>query len=93
MGDRPGNFPGCAQVRTKVYRKEYGWSMWLVYDPRGLPGVMTVRPRVAVVLHKISDPNSFLCSFRSSNILSFHHQICYSILLRTFPAHHPSIEA
>jgi hypothetical protein len=37
-------------VRTKVYRKNYGWSVRLVYDPRGLPGVMTVRPRVAGVL-------------------------------------------
>jgi hypothetical protein len=37
MGDRPESFPGCAQVRTKVCRKGYGWSVGLVYDPRGLP--------------------------------------------------------
>jgi hypothetical protein len=39
--------------------------------------------------NKISDPNSF----RRRNVLSFHCQICYSILLGTFPAHRPSIEA
>jgi hypothetical protein len=50
MGDRSRNFPGCAQVRTKVYRKEYGWSVGLVYDLRGLPGVTTARPRVVGVL-------------------------------------------
>jgi hypothetical protein len=52
MGDRLRSFPGCAQVRTKVHRKEYGWFVRLVYDPRGLPGVTTVRPGVARgVLH------------------------------------------
>jgi hypothetical protein len=50
MGDRPGSFPGCAQVRTKVHRKDYGWSVGLVYDPRGLPGVTIARPGVAGVL-------------------------------------------
>jgi hypothetical protein len=35
MGDRPGSFPGCAQVRIKVHRKDYGCSVGLVYDPRG----------------------------------------------------------
>jgi hypothetical protein len=35
MGDRPRSFPGCAQVRTKVCRKDYGWSVGLVYDHRG----------------------------------------------------------
>jgi hypothetical protein len=52
MGDRPGSFPGCPQVRTKVHRKEYGWSVRLVYDPMGLPGVTTARPGVAGVLHR-----------------------------------------
>jgi hypothetical protein len=43
MGDRPGSFPGCAQVRIKVHRKDYGCSVGLVYDPRGLPVVMTAQ--------------------------------------------------
>jgi hypothetical protein len=30
--------------------------MGLVYDPRGLPGVMTARPGVAGVLQMISEP-------------------------------------
>jgi hypothetical protein len=41
----------CAQVRTKVCRKDYSWSVGLVYDPRGLSGVTTVRPGVTEVLH------------------------------------------
>jgi hypothetical protein len=53
MGDRPGSFPRCAEVRTKVCRKDYGWSVGLVYDPRGLPGVTTARPGVAGVLHRL----------------------------------------
>jgi hypothetical protein len=56
MGDRPGSFPGCAQVRTKVCRKDYGWSVGLVYDPKELPGVTTARPRVAGVLHLFTSP-------------------------------------
>jgi hypothetical protein len=51
MGDRPGSFSRCAQVRTKVHRKDYSWSVGLVYDPMKLPGVTTARPRVAGVLH------------------------------------------
>jgi hypothetical protein len=43
--------------------------------------------------NKISDPNNFLYSFRSSNILSFCHWIYYSILVGPFSAHHLSIEA
>jgi hypothetical protein len=39
MGDQPGSFPRCAQVRTKVHKKAYDWSVGLVYDPRELPGV------------------------------------------------------
>jgi hypothetical protein len=50
MGDRSGSFSGCAQVRIKVCRKDYDWSVGLVYDPRGLPGVTTARPGVAGVL-------------------------------------------
>jgi hypothetical protein len=54
MGDRPGSFPGCTQVKTKVCRKDYGWSVGLVYDLRELPGVTTARPEVAGVLHSIT---------------------------------------
>jgi hypothetical protein len=50
MGDRLRSFPRCAQVRIKVHRKDYGWSVRLVYDPRGLIGVTTARPGVAGVL-------------------------------------------
>jgi hypothetical protein len=53
MGDRPESFSGRAQVRIKVYRKDYGWSVGLVYDPKGLTGVTTVRPGVAGVLHHL----------------------------------------
>jgi hypothetical protein len=55
MGGRPGSFPGCAQVRTKICKKDYGWSMGLVYDPKGLPGVTTARPGVAGVLQMVSE--------------------------------------
>jgi hypothetical protein len=55
MSDRSGSFPKCAQVRTKVCRKDYGWSVGLVYDPKRLPGVTTARPEVAGVLHKEAD--------------------------------------
>jgi hypothetical protein len=37
MGDQPKSLPGCAQVRTKVCRKDYDWSVGLVYDLRELP--------------------------------------------------------
>jgi hypothetical protein len=50
MDDRPESFSGCAQVRIKVHRKDYSWSVGLVYDPRELIGVTTVRRRVAGVL-------------------------------------------
>jgi hypothetical protein len=53
MGDRSGSFLGCAQVRIKVHRKDYGWSVELVYDPRELPGVMTIRLRVAGMLQMV----------------------------------------
>jgi hypothetical protein len=38
------------------------------------------------------DPNSLLCSFRRSNVLSFHRRICDSILVGTFLTHRPTIE-
>jgi hypothetical protein len=50
MGDRPGSFPGCAQVRTKVHRKDYDCFVGLVYDPTELSRVTTARPGVAGVL-------------------------------------------
>jgi hypothetical protein len=55
MGDRPGSLPGCARVRTKVHRKDYGWFMGLVYDPKELPGVTIARPGVAGVLQMVSE--------------------------------------
>jgi hypothetical protein len=55
MGDRPGSFLGYSQVRTKVYRKDYGWSVGLVYDTRELPGVTTSRPVVTGVLQMVSE--------------------------------------
>jgi hypothetical protein len=45
------------------------------------------------IRNKISDPNSFLCSFRGCNVLNLCRRIYYSILLGTFSAHCPSIEA
>jgi hypothetical protein len=50
MGNRSESFPGCAQVRTKVHRKDYDWSVGLVYNPRGLTGVTTARAGVPGVL-------------------------------------------
>jgi hypothetical protein len=37
-------------MRTKVCRRDLGWYVGLVYDPRELLGVMIVRSRVAGVL-------------------------------------------
>jgi hypothetical protein len=68
MGDRPGSFPGCAQVRTKICRKDYGWSVGLVYDPRGLPGVTTVRPGVAGVLQMVSEPTLAVSRARTGQL-------------------------
>jgi hypothetical protein len=39
-----------------VHRKDYGWSMGLVYDSKGLSGVTTARPGVAGVLQMVSEP-------------------------------------
>jgi hypothetical protein len=50
MGDQPGSLTGCVQVRTKVCKKDYGWSAGLVYDTRWLSKVMTDGPGVAGVL-------------------------------------------
>jgi hypothetical protein len=55
MDDRPGSFLECAQVRIKMHRKEYGWSVGLVYDPRELSRVATTRPGVAGVLQMVSE--------------------------------------
>jgi hypothetical protein len=38
-----------------VYKKDYDWSVELVYDPKGLPGVTTTRPEVAGVLQIVSE--------------------------------------
>jgi hypothetical protein len=35
----------------KVRTKDSCWSMWMVYDRRGLSGLSTVDPRVDGVLH------------------------------------------
>jgi hypothetical protein len=42
-------------VRIKVYKKDYDWSVELVYDPKGLSGVTTTRPEVAGVLQIVSE--------------------------------------
>jgi hypothetical protein len=36
-----------------MHRKDYGWFVGLVYDPRVLLQVTTAKPRVAGVLHLI----------------------------------------
>jgi hypothetical protein len=48
-----------------VHRKNYGWSMGLVYDSRGLLGVTTARRGVVGVLQMISEPTltvSWVCT-------------------------------
>jgi hypothetical protein len=40
-------------VRTKVHRKDYSWSVRLVYDHRKLSSIMTARPGVAGVLQMV----------------------------------------
>jgi hypothetical protein len=37
-------------------RKDYDWSVGLVYNPRELPGVTTARPGVAGVLQVFAPP-------------------------------------
>jgi hypothetical protein len=39
-----------------VYRKEYGWSVGLVYDPWELTGVTTARSVVVGVLQMVLEP-------------------------------------
>jgi hypothetical protein len=56
MSDRPENFLRCARVRIKMCRKDYDWSVGLVYNPRELPGVTTARPGVAGVLQVFAPP-------------------------------------
>jgi hypothetical protein len=68
MGDQLGSFPECAQVRTKVCRKDYGWSVGLVYDPRGLPGVTTARPGVVGVLQMVSEPTLAVSRTRTGQL-------------------------
>jgi hypothetical protein len=68
MDDRPGSFSGCAQVRTKVHRKEYGWSVGLVYDPRELTGVTTTRPGVPGVLQMVSESTLVVSQARTCQL-------------------------
>jgi hypothetical protein len=68
MGDRLESFSGCAQVMTKVHRKDYSWSVGLVYDPKGLPGVMTARPGVDAVLQMVSEPTLVVSRARTSQL-------------------------
>jgi hypothetical protein len=39
-----------------VRRKDWCWSIRLVYDPKELPGVIIIRPGVAGVLQLVLDP-------------------------------------
>jgi hypothetical protein len=43
-------------VSTNVHRKDYGWSVELLYNPMEIPRVMTARPGVAGVLQMVSEP-------------------------------------
>jgi hypothetical protein len=40
----------------------------LVYDPRGLPGVMTARPGVAGVLQMVSEPTLAVLRSRTGQL-------------------------
>jgi hypothetical protein len=42
--------------------------MGLVYDPRGLPGVTTARPRVAGVLEMVSEPTLAVSRVRTGQL-------------------------
>jgi hypothetical protein len=53
MGDRPQNLFGCASLGTKVRRKDYCWSVRLVYNPTELSGVITARLKVVEVLQLV----------------------------------------
>jgi hypothetical protein len=54
---------GSVEKDTVVY-----WSMGLVYDPRGLPGVMTTRPRVAGVLQMVSELTLIVSRVRTGQL-------------------------
>jgi hypothetical protein len=56
MGNRSESFSECAQVRTKMHRKDWAWSVRLVYDLSELSGVITIGPIVVGVLQMISEP-------------------------------------
>jgi hypothetical protein len=51
-----------------VRRKDLGWSIGLVYNPRELPGVMTARPGVAEVLQMVSEPIVTVSQARMSQL-------------------------
>jgi hypothetical protein len=42
--------------------------MGLVYDPKGLPGVMTARPEVAGVLQMVSEPTLTVSRARTGQL-------------------------
>jgi hypothetical protein len=46
MGDRPGSFSRVRISEDKVCRKDLCWSVGTIYDPRELPGVSNVGPRI-----------------------------------------------
>jgi hypothetical protein len=46
MGDRPGSFSRVRISEDKVCRKDPCWSVGTIYDPRELPGVSNVGPRI-----------------------------------------------
>jgi hypothetical protein len=57
-------------VRIKVCRKDYDWSVRLVYDSRGLPRVTIAMPKMAGVLQaysfsKINEQQHSLMGFES----------------------------
>jgi hypothetical protein len=51
-----------------VCRKDYGWSVGLVYDPKGLPGVTTARPRVDGVLQMVLEPTLAVSRARTGQL-------------------------
>jgi hypothetical protein len=81
MGDRPGSFPGCAQVRTKVHRKDCGWSVGLVYDPTELPRVTTTRPRVVGVLQFVRVQTSCIPTSLVGRLILSHFIIMFRHLV------------
>jgi hypothetical protein len=51
-----------------MYRKDYGWSVKLVYDHMELPGVTTVRPGVAGVLQMVSESTLTVSRVRTDQL-------------------------